>query len=391
MKLFSLYQELIASPAQLALCAQMNTLASLLNQLRLLWQQETMTDEQLLAELNWCNQQIINVDIGKLNGQWFPYRYNVGSRSISWCLPQGHATEPFQDQYIERCRRQNLFNQLINPCTPLAPLLSKSFIIKPVEPAGFIFHLSRCGSTLLSGCLAELDSTCVLSESPLLTEVLLDSALSNNEKQVLLLQLIHLQGNLFSARNKIIIKWNAWDLLLWPLIQSLYPKVPVVLLIREPVEILASHQRSVGRHMAGDPSLGSLNPVFINISDNEQLLDLRIRVLLELLDAMAGIAGESYAMLLDYAQLNAEKINAVCQYFGITLGADECMRIKQRMTFHSKEPGRQFEADSTQKQQFFNMSEQEKIRCKLAPAYERLSALTSPGIQSAFSGKAKPC
>src|SRR5690606_31010359 len=124
---------------------------------------------------------------------------------------------------------------------------------------GFIFHLSRCGSTLLSGSFAKLGDVNVLSESQLLTEVLLDPSLSDSEKKAALPKLISLQGGTGHEeadqdgndlkRNKTVIKWNAWDILFWPVIRSVYPDVPVVLIVRDPVEILASHHRLPRRHM----------------------------------------------------------------------------------------------------------------------------------------------
>src|SRR5271166_938284 len=40
-------------------------------------------------------------------------------------------------------------------------------------PAGFIFHMSRCGSTLVSQMLAQLDEVVMLSEPQVLNDVLL--------------------------------------------------------------------------------------------------------------------------------------------------------------------------------------------------------------------------
>nr|WP_324258967.1 hypothetical protein [Cellvibrio fontiphilus] len=80
------------------------------------------------------------------------------------------------------------------------------------KPAEFIFHLSHYGSTLLSGCLSELESTCVFSEAPLLTALLLDKNLLLQEQQNLLLAFINLQSAAYPQRPHMVIKWNAWDI-----------------------------------------------------------------------------------------------------------------------------------------------------------------------------------
>ena len=374
MDLLPAYRALVVSPEQSALCGQATTIAGLLSQLRSLWQLESVADGLLIAELGRCNRQDAGIDPGLLAGRWFPFQYHAAGRTVSWCLPQGHATEPFQDQYIDRCRQRSVFNQLIQPRTSIASLLSGAGVDATPVPAGFILHLSRCGSTLLSGCLAELDTTSVLSESPLLTEVLLDASLTDDQKRTLLPQLVRWQAASFPGRDRIIVKWNAWDLLAWPLLRSMFPGVPTVLLFRDPEEILASHARSAGRHMAGDPALGRLNPAFLDVPADATVLDLRIEVLRGLLQAMAPLAEQAGTMPLDYTQLDIDGVRAACRHFGLTPGADELDRMTRRMGFHSKEPARAFEADGTQKKQWFDADGRQQIQRELGPAYRSLLA-----------------
>lgn len=384
MNILAAYRELICSPAQLAQCRQAASVEQLLQQLKSLWRQEALTDDQLLSELAACNQQIHDVEIAALSGHWLPYRYHAKSRSIDWCLPQGHATEPFHDQYIERCRGQ-LLNQLITPKTSLEPLMDGQIITTPLQPAGFIFHLSRCGSTLASGCLAELDNTCVLSESPLLTELMLDDSLNEKIKQHLLPQLIHLQAITSPGRHKIIIKWNAWDLFFWSLIRECYPDVPLVLLMREPIEILASHQRLAGRHMAGEQSLMRHHPA-LQITATETLMQYRIKVLRSLLDMMGCVTAEHGVLLVDYAVLDGEKMVAIARHFQIPVSEIEFARIQQRMGLNAKFPEQRFISDSLKKRHEFSIQERNKIDDALKNSY--LALLDVMGTQ--FE-EASPC
>lgn len=370
MNILSAYREFIASPAQWMTCRETTSVEQLLQQLKYLWRQEALTDDQLLGELAACNRQIHDVDITALSGQWLPYCYQTKTHSICWCIPQGHAIEPFHDQYIERCRRLPL-NQLITPRTSLESLLGGQIIHNLLQPAGFIFHLSRCGSTLVSGCLAEISNTCVLSESPLLTEIMLDDSLTEKEKQYLLPQLIHLQGCTSRSKYQVIIKWNAWDIFFWPLIRALYPKVPVVLLVRDPVEILASHQRSAGRHMAGEKSLSHLSPAF-SIGVQENMLDLRINVLDQLINKMLQVTAGNHALVVDYAQLISMKIIDIARFFGVTVTAEEREHIGRRMQVHSKEHHRPFAGDVQQKRQSFHPDETTKINNYLRSNYQEL-------------------
>lgn len=378
------FEELLVSPAKLAQCVQTASVSELLTLLKNWWHREHVSDESLLEELNICNRQPLDLNPWALASRWLPYRYHAATRTISWCLPQGRPTEPFFDQFIERCRRLSA-NQFLQPKTALAPLLIKTNSQPTSAPAGFIFHISRCGSTLVSGCLAELENTGVYSEPPLLTEVLLDTNLTGDERRKFLGVLLDLQTRWLPAPNAVVVKWNAWDLFHWPLIRALYPQVPVLLLIRNPVEVLASHRHLSGRHMAGDPSLAGLNPAFAGMRAHESPLDFRIRVLYSLFEAMNGICEEPGVMTVDYAQLSTEEILAISRHFGIRIENEDYLRIQQRMQFHSKEPNREFWPDSLEKRQQFSAPERDKIDQNLNPLYERLLRFTSLQLTGAVA------
>lgn len=371
----SAYQELLVSPAKLAQCARAASMPELFAELKRGWHLEHMSDENLLRALNACNRQPLELHPRLLADHWLPYRYHAGTRTLSWCLPQGRPTEPFFDQFIERCRRLPV-NLLLQPKTLVQPVFNEAGDSSANAPAGFIFHISRCGSTLVSGCLAELEHTRVLSESPSLTEALLDPGLTAGERQHLLTVLLNAHSGDASEQNAVIVKWNAWDLFHWPLIRARYPQVPVLLLIRDPLEVLASHQRLAGRHMAGDPSLADVNPVFAGMLPGERFLDFRIRVLQALFEAMLTIGREPGVSVHDYTQLHAGNIAAIGRYFGVAANNEERVRIQRRMRFHAKEPDREFLPDHVQKQQAFSPHERDTVHRTLTPLYQRLLALT---------------
>jgi hypothetical protein len=371
MDLLPAYRELLVSPDRLDACASATTVAELLHSLRGLWPQAPMDDGALIAELDRCNRQVLELDPAALAGRWFPADYQARTRSLDWCLPVGHATEPFQDQYLSRCLRGRVFNQLIRPRTAIAPLLAGATVVAGSAPAGFIFHLSRCGSTLVSGCLAELDDTSVLSESPLLTGLLLDASLSDAQKQHALPRLIGLQAAPFLDRQRIVVKWNAWDLFAWPLIGAACPGVPRLLLFRDPEEILASHAVSAGRHMVGDPSLACVDPVFEPAPDSD-LLDLRIRVLAALMDTMSRLAAETGALPIDYARLDLRGLEAICRHFGLSPDTGALERLARRAGRHSKQTDQAFAADGERKRRVFDADQRQRIHRALAPRHRAL-------------------
>ncbi|PUA26619.1 MAG: hypothetical protein B0W54_23030 [Cellvibrio sp. 79] len=367
---FIRYCTLISSTEQLEYCQQAQSLGELLARIKKLWDCNQFDDNELLSEINRCNQ----IPIGGnaiLAGNWLPYRYQPKRRVVNWLIPVGHATEPFQDEYISRCCQQ-LFNQIFQPRSSLEIAIQQGAASVEVQPAGFIFHLSRCGSTLISGCLSELETTCVFSESPLLTELLLDNKLSAHEHQTCLRAFINLQAAAFAARPQMIIKWNAWDIFRWELIRELYPQVPAIFLVRNPLEILASHQRSVGRHMSGDPTLAGFNPVFTAQSIDQSILDKRVQILRCLLQAMGEKLLDQNIRLVDYQRLRAQEVVAVFAWFGCVVAEQGFLKIQKRMQFHSKTPGQVFIADSVNKQQCFTAEERQQIETQLMPAYNQV-------------------
>jgi hypothetical protein len=363
---FSRYCALISSAEQIESCRQARTLGELLACIKKWWDCNQLTDDELLSEISRLNQTAITTPDLQLAGNWLPYRYQPKRRLVNWLLPVGHATEPFHDETIARYRQQLLLNQIIQPCTVLDVAQQQAKNLVATNPAGFIFHLSRCGSTLISGCLSELETTCVFSESPLLTELLLDGNLSLLEQQSCLRALINLQAAAFPHRPQVIIKWNAWDIFHWELIHEIYPQVPAIFLVRDPVEILASHQRSAGRHMAGDRSLGNVNPIFITETRAQTLLDWRCGVLDALLIEMNRVGKQEAVLRLDYKNLDIGGINQICQHLGLFPHTE---RIAQRLKFHSKSPRVVFANDIPDKQSIFSIDDKTRIQQALQPLY----------------------
>lgn len=377
----ALYVALISSPTQLAQLREAATPAQLLGRLKVLWQCEQLTDDALLSLLHQLNQQPLSGAGLQLAGLWLPWQYlpataaqsdSVRSIRVRWLLPVGHPTQPFLADYLSDCRQQLLLNQIITPCCSLAELLEQAKPLPCCQPAVFIGHLSRCGSTLLAGVLAEADNSLVLSEPPLLTDVLLETQLAPALQQQVLTACINLQAAAFAGRPAVVIKWNAWDLLHWAKIRWGYPAVPTLFLIRAPLEILASQQKSAGRHMSGDPTLGTLHPVFAGSTPFTSPLVHQVAVLRVLLETLPQLLAQQNAMLLDYQQLQEANLLTLAERLGFAMTNTVCARVRQRLQFDAKVPGRRFAADSAAKRQQFSASEQVFIQQQLAELYQLL-------------------
>src|SRR5688500_14155098 len=89
---------------------------------------------------------------------WIPVRgyWREDRAFVDWCfLGKERLTEPFFDDSIVKRFRQP-FNLLFRHQTPFEFLGELAEFSKGLKPTGFIFHLSRCGSTLVSQMFAAL-------------------------------------------------------------------------------------------------------------------------------------------------------------------------------------------------------------------------------------------
>ena len=98
---------------------------------------------------------------------WIPFRVRPGPRPmVDWCyLGQERFVAPFFSDTIERCLRQP-FNQLFLRQAPIETLVERYRTHPGLEPTAFIFHGSRCGSTLMAQLAAALPETIAISEAP---------------------------------------------------------------------------------------------------------------------------------------------------------------------------------------------------------------------------------
>src|SRR4051812_22673696 len=101
---------------------------------------------------------------------WIPIRLyrRDDEPTIDWChFGERSFSDPFFSQTVERCLRSP-FNLLFRHQTSIEVLEEVTAAYPGVPPTGFIFHVSRCGSTLVSQMLASLPRNIVISEASII-------------------------------------------------------------------------------------------------------------------------------------------------------------------------------------------------------------------------------
>ena len=89
----------------------------------------------------------------------------VDGRPGLWWMDMSDVslTEPFFQQTVERAKAEN--NQRGEQFTEFDVLLQLEKALDSVPPTGFIFHSSRCGSTLVANACRAITNSIVLSEA----------------------------------------------------------------------------------------------------------------------------------------------------------------------------------------------------------------------------------
>src|SRR4051812_14688897 len=114
------------------------------------------------------------LDENSLKG-WVPYKLvNRGDEVFCEWLYIGDKqfSEPSFDDVIRICKRlpDNLDRQ--KNITSISSLFEWAKNLEAPQPSAFIFHVSRCGSTMVSQLLAIPNDHIVLSEVPFFDDVL---------------------------------------------------------------------------------------------------------------------------------------------------------------------------------------------------------------------------
>ncbi len=253
---------------------------------------------------------------------------------------------PFFDETISTCRRlpENSHLKRSIASTSLLPLWANG--METVSPTAFIFHISRCGSTLVSQLLDIPTNNLVLSEVPFFDE-LLRHGLNNNCMEVSLQQLQAAINFYASKRNEncqnLFIKTDSWHIHFYKELRAIYPTTPFFFLYRKPDEVLHSQQKKRG--MQAIPNL--LEAVIFGFNSEE--------IASKPLDEYMGMVVESYLQKfyeiiqqdtncfpINYHNGALDMINTIATITNVTISDIEKLAMEQRAGFHAKYPGQVF-------------------------------------------------
>jgi hypothetical protein len=314
---------------------------------------------------------------------WMPVRV-LRQRSgifVDWCyLGRARFIHPFFDITVQK-EMSRPFNMLFHHQTSIECLERLNESLPSVPPSGFIFHMSRCGSTLVSQMLAALPQNIVISEASPINGILQadrsDPDLSEETRVRRLRAMIGALGRKrFADEKHYFVKFDSWNSFDLGLVRRAFPEVPWIFLYREPLEVIVSQMRERGGQMVPG-ALGHFLPG-TRPEETWQMPpeEYCARVLGKFCEnAIEEIErDDTNALLINYEQLPEALFDAILPHFDVRSSPADEKRMREAARFDAKNPRKSFTSDGQRKRDEANAAALDAAE-RLRPLHEKLEEL----------------
>jgi hypothetical protein len=318
-----------------------------------------------------------------------------GRPGLRWMDMSGVSfAEPFFQQTVERAKadgssRRELF-------TEFDVLLQLEKQLDSVQPAGFIFHSSRCGSTLVANACRAVNNSIVLSEAntidKLIARFITDPGdVKTSLYSVFLRGVVHaLAQHRTGNEEHLFIKFSCCSFAEIERIRRIWPNVPWLFLYRDPVETIVSNLKDVPPWLLDNDRrvLASIVGATPGEVADMHLEELCARTIGSLFSTAHRHVNEK-SMLLNYKQLSVPVISSVLNFFKVSPSTAELESIERASQVYSKETAgtRAFVLDTDAKQKLASGAVREAAAKWATEPYElleqkRLEQTNQTGEQS---------
>ena len=301
------------------------------------------------------------MSLKSLHRGWMPVDAVVenGRPGLAWMDMSGvRLAEPFFQQTVDRLKSQRP-----NPgevFTEFDTLIQLEKQFDSVSPSGFIFHSSRCGSTLLANACRALDGAIVLSEPPAVDKLIARFITDVDQPAKEALYSIFLRAAVtalgqkrFGDERHLFMKFACCSVSQIERIRRIWPNVPWVFLYRDPVETIVSNMQNLPSWLQDEDHRVLASIIEKPTSEVAAMSpeELCARALGSFFSTAHRVANDR-ALLLNYSQLSLTEIANVLEFFGVKPAAAEMETIARQTQKYSKAASgeRAFVADAEAKQ-----------------------------------------
>jgi hypothetical protein len=285
---------------------------------------------------------------------WTPVRlgWSGGEPFVEWArFVALDSAEPFFEQAVEAAMGEP-FNLAFGMRTPLDALATARATSEDFRPAGLIFHMSHCGSTLISQMLRAVSRNIVIAESAAVDGVVWAHV---RQPTLTFYDRARLLRNMVAAiaRNRpgpSFLKLHALHALHLPVFASAFPGVPWTFAFRDPIEVLVAQARQTGGELlpgVHPPAELGLDPAAAFAMPRGECV---ARVLATVCNAALHHAETSgTGSFIDYASLPGAVLDVFLPALDIEYDARERGAMQRAAAFDAKSPRRLFHDDTAAK------------------------------------------
>ncbi len=244
-------------------------------------------------------------------------------------------------------------------------------------PVGLIFHVARCGSTLISQLLKTHDNLVVYAEPLPFNELLLPPHKWPRHELVAALRSL---GDAFArhARKPYVVKFSSWNTLFCDILAEAFPRSQWVLNLRDPVEVGVSLlNQPAGWMRPNEPSSTELGR-YVDPDGAAQSPEEFVARLYAAFCEAVGRLDAGRGRLVHYETLPAAVWEVVAPHFSQAIDDAQRARMAQVARINAKAPvGRaaEFAADAATKQAAASVDLRRAIDAFARPALQRLEEL----------------
>ncbi len=290
---------------------------------------------------------------------WIPYKVVLENDVIliHWLFVSDHFfSAPFFDETIGRCKSHPYNSTGYRSVSSPESMIEWARTFPERIPSAFIFHISRCGSTLLSQLIGSDKKYLVLSEVPFFDEILRLPYRLKGVDPELTEKMLHagikiVGQNRSGLEHNLFIKTDSWHIFFHEQIRRLYPFSPFILLYRSPDAVIRSHKKLQGIHTVQ----GQIEPDVFGFTGQEiegLLPDMYTsKVLEKYLSAFEDVMEkDKQTLLLDYKYGAMKMMAMISDHLKINWEENHLKEMERRSKFHSKRPNDNFTEEPEEKE-----------------------------------------
>ncbi len=265
-------------------------------------------------------------------GDWLPARAALHPTGLYFSLREIEPAElqdAFMQQTLARVSARERFVQIARED------LGKG--TDGCAPAGLIFHVARCGSTLVSQLLKQLGLV-VYAEPLPVNEILVPP---HGWSRVELVGALRSLGAAFArhAQKPYVLKFTSWNTLFCDIVTEAFPQSPWVLSYRDPVEVGVSLLNRPPGWLWDESTKPS--SVFSGFIDPENASTSREEYVARLYGAFCRAASRldtGRSRLVPYASLPGAVWESVAPHFSLAPDSGQQLRMAQAARADAKAP-----------------------------------------------------